>query len=129
MKNRNEIPQECKWRLTDLFASPEDWQAAYDACAAAIPSLTALKGTLGESAESLAKAYDTLYAYEEKMSLVGSYAFLGKALDGGDTASLERADKFEALSVKTGAALSFFEPELMAIPPEQLDAFLQYAPL
>ncbi|MBO7404763.1 MAG: oligoendopeptidase F, partial [Clostridia bacterium] len=42
---------------------------------------------------------------------------------------LERADKFEALSVKTGAALSFFEPELMAIPPEQLDAFLQYAPL
>jgi oligoendopeptidase F len=129
MRNRTEIPEEYKWQFTDLFASPEDWQAAYDACAAAIPSLTALKGTLSQSAESLLKAYDTVYAFQEKMSLVGSYAFLGKAIDGGDTASLARADKFEALSVKAGAALSFFEPELMAIPPEQLDAFLQYAPL
>ncbi|MBR5364631.1 MAG: oligoendopeptidase F [Clostridia bacterium] len=129
MRKRTEIPEEYKWQFTDLFASPEDWQAAYDACAAAIPSLTALKGTLGQSAESLTKAYDTVYAFQEKMSLVGSYAFLGKAIDGGDTASLARADKFEALSVKAGAALSFFEPELMAIPPEKLDEFLGYAPL
>ncbi|MCR5683753.1 MAG: oligoendopeptidase F [Clostridiales bacterium] len=129
MRKRTEIPEEYKWQFTDLFASPEDWQAAYDACAAAIPSLTALKGTLSQSAESLLKAYDTVYAFQEKMSLVGSYAFLGKAIDGGDTASLARADKFEALSVKTGAALSFFEPELMAIPPEKLDEFLGYAPL
>ncbi len=91
MKNRTEIPEEYKWQLTDLFASPEDWQAAYDACAAAIPSLAALKGTLGQSAEALAKAYDTVHAFEEKMSLVGSYAFLGKAIDGGDTAFLERS--------------------------------------
>ena len=129
MRKRTEIPEEYKWQFTDLFASPEDWQAAYDACAAAIPSLTALKGTLSQSAESLLKAYDTVYAFQEKMSLVGSYAFLGKAIDGGDTAFLARADKFEALSVKAGAALSFFEPELMAIPPEKLDEFLGYAPL
>lgn len=125
MKNRTEIPEEYKWQLTDLFASPEDWQAAYDACAAAIPSLAALKGTLGQSAEALAKAYDTVHAFEEKMSLVGSYAFLGKAIDGGDTAFLERSEKVEALSVKAGAALSFFDPELMAIPAETLAEYLE----
>ena len=125
MKKRSEIPEELKWKFTDMFATPEDWQKAYDECAAMIPALAGLKGTLGESAESLAKAYDTVSAFEEKMSLVGSYAFLGKAIDGGDTASLERSDKVETLGVKAGAALSFFDPELMAIPAETLDAYLK----
>ena len=62
MKKRSEIPEELKWKFTDMFATPEDWQKAYDECAAMIPALAGLKGTLGESAESLAKGYDTVSA-------------------------------------------------------------------
>ena len=118
MRKRNEIAPEYKWNLADLFPTPEDWEIRMKECEAMLPSLAALKGTLGESAESLYKAYETMNAFEEKFSLAGSYAFLGKALDGGDTAFLARCERVQALAVKAAAATSFFEPELMAIPAE-----------
>ena len=86
MRNRNEIPEEFKWNFADMFATPEDWEKAYAECEALVPSLAALKGTLGESAESLTKAYDTIYAFEEKLELVADYAFLGTAIDEGPNA-------------------------------------------
>ena len=129
MKTRNEIPEEFKWNFADMYATPEDWQKAYDECAAMIPQLEALRGTLGQSAESLCHAYDTVFAFHEKTDRVGSYAFLGKAVDGGDTASLERSEKVSQLAVKAGAALAFFDPELMAIPADTLADFLRYEPL
>ena len=129
MRNRNEIPQEYKWNLGDIFASPEDWEKAYAECDAAIPALTALKGTLGESAESLCRAYDTIAAFDEKTARVGSYAFLGCALDGGDAAFLRRRAMVVSLSVKAGTATAFFDPELTAIPAEKLAEFLTYEPL
>ena len=129
MRKRNEIAPEYKWKLTDLFPTPEDWEIRMKECEAMLPSLAALKGTLGESAESLYKAYETMNAFEEKFSLAGSYAFLGKALDGGDTAFLARCDRVDALGVKAAALTAFAEPELLAIDGETLAGFMKYPPL
>ena len=129
MRNRNEIPQEFKWKLSDIFETPEAWEARLAECEALLPSLAALKGTLSLSAQSLYHAYETLYAFEERIDHAGDYAFLGKALDGGDTAFLARCDRVQALGVKAAAATSFFEPELMAIPEETLMEFMKYPPL
>ena len=129
MLNRNEIAPEFKWKLSDIFETPEAWEARLAECEAMLPSLSALRGTLGTSAESLFRAYETLFAFEEKSEHVGDYAFLGKALDGGDTAFLARCERVQALAVKAAAATSFFEPELMAIPAEALAAFMKYPPL
>ena len=129
MRNRNDIPAEYKWKLTDLFETPEAWEARYAECEAMVPSLAALKGTLGESAESLFRAYETVDAFEQAVEHVGDYAFLGKALDGGDTTFLALCDRVNALSVKAASALSFFDPELLSIPEEKLVEFMQYPPL
>ena len=129
MRNRNDIPAEYKWKLTDLFGTPEDWEAQYAKCEAMVPSLAALKGTLGQSAESLFNAYETVDRFEQAVEHVGDYAFLGKALDGGDADFLARTDRVSALSVKAASALSFFEPELMVIPAEKLAEFMTYEPL
>ena len=129
MRNRNEIPAEYKWKLTDLFETPEDWEAQYKASEAMLPTLAALKGTLGTSAESLYNAYETVDRFWQTFERVGDYAFLGKALDGGDTAFLARSERVSALSSKAAAALSFFDPELMAIPEDTLAGFMTYEPL
>ena len=126
MRNRNEIPEAYKWNFADIYPTPEDWEKAYAECEAQIPSLAALKGTLGRSAEDLCHAYETVSALHEKMARLGSYAFLGTAIDGGDTAALRRAGLFSTLSVKAGAALAFFDPELTAIPEDKLAGFLAY---
>ena len=129
MKTRNEIPAEYKWDLSHIVESAEKWDEIYAECEAMIPTVAALKGTLGESAESLYNAYETLYAFFEKTSAIGSYAFLSKALDGGDTAAQVLCDRVNMLEVKGSSAAAFFDPELMDIPADRLAEFLKYEPL
>ncbi len=129
MRNRNEIPEKLCWNLCDIFADQEEWDKAYAECDELIPTLSALKGTLGVSAESLYNALETLYATEEKFLKVMDYAFLRKAQDGGDTSAQIMCDKYITLGVKMNTALAFFEPELMAIPAATLDEFMKYAPI
>lgn len=124
MKNRNEIPAELKWDFTHIFKTKEDWEKAYNDVEAEIPTLSALKGTLGDSAESLAKAYDTLFGFYQKFEPVGNYAFFSKTIDGGDAAAQVMCDRVNMLSVKAGSATAFFEPELMEIPAEKLAQYM-----
>ncbi|MBE6710537.1 MAG: oligoendopeptidase F [Ruminococcaceae bacterium] len=129
MRNRNEIPAELKWDFTHIFAAPEDWEKAYAECEAAIPTVAAVKGTLGQSAEALFNAYETVYNFSEKFDLVSCYAFLAKSADGSDTAAQVMTDRVRMLGVKYGTAMAFFTPELLEIPAETLAEFMKYEPL
>ena len=129
MKNRNEIPAELKWDFSHMFATPEDWEKAYAECEAAIPTVAAVKGTLGQSAEALFSAYETVYNFPEKFDLVSCYAFLAKSADGSDTAAQVMTDRVRMLGVKYGTAMAFFTPELLEIPAETLAEFMKYEPL
>lgn len=129
MKTRNEIPAEYKWDLTHLFADRDAWEKAYAECESLLPELAALKGTLGKSAESLYNAYETINAIEEKFSRIAVYAHFVKVIDGGDPAGLEMSDKVHMLIVKFSTIMAFAEPELMAIPEETLNEFMNYEPL
>ena len=129
MRNRNEIPEKLQWNLSDIFENTDAWKKAYDECEALIPTLAALKGTLADSAEALFNALETVYAIDEKATLIAQYGFLWKAQDGGDTNAQMMCDRFTSLYVKINTALAFLEPEIMAIPEEKLAEFMKYAPL
>lgn len=129
MKQRNEIPAEYKWKLSDIVESDEKWESLLAECENELPAVAALKGTLGESAESLFAAYEKVYAWYEKFEPVADYAFLSKTLDGGDTKAQIMCDKMINLSVKASSALAFLSPELMSIPEEKLAEFMKYEPL
>jgi oligoendopeptidase F len=53
-KERADIPEQAKWRLTDLYPSDEAWRAAKDKLVARIPEVQKYKGTLGQSPQQLA---------------------------------------------------------------------------
>ena len=125
MKQRNEIPSEYKWDLTQLFESREAWEKECDEFEKVIAEIPALKGTLGQSAESLYNAYEKLYAIDERFEKAVVYAHFSKVIDGGDPAALEMMSKVHTLIVKMNTAMSFLEPELMAIPEEKLNEFLK----
>ena len=129
MKNRNEIPAEYKWDFTHIFPTDEAWEAALAECESMLPAITALKGTLGTSAEALFHAFETMDGFWEKMGRVGSYASLQKTVDGGDTHAQTMSDRVSMLYVKAGSAAAFFDPELMEIPEDRLASFMEYEPL
>jgi len=56
LPKRSEIPFEYQWRLEDLFASDDEWEAEYRSVEELLPQIAAFRGQLGTSAENLLAA-------------------------------------------------------------------------
>ena len=125
MRNRSEIAPEFTWDLSHIFATQEAWEEAFAACEADMAKIPGLRGRIGKSPEELKAVYDEVYAGQQKLMLVGDYAFLSKAIDGGDVNAQKMCDRVIALETRVMAAMAFLEPELMAIPEETLKAWLE----
>lgn len=125
LKTRKELPAEYQWDFTHIFATDAAWETAFQEVLSAIPSLAALRGTLGQSAEALAGAFAKVNELSERVNLVGSYAFLHEAADGGDPRHQEMSQRCDQIYVAFDTALSFLEPELLNIPKDTLSAYLK----
>lgn len=128
LRRRSEIPDTCKWRLTDLFASDKQWEKEVEKVYALADELSAFKGKLKESAQTLLaflKKQDELSCY---LSRVYVYANESWHQDMADAKYQGYAAKSESVMVAAASAASFAEPEILAIPEEKLDAFFQEEP-
>ena len=75
---RAELPDKDKWAIRDLFASDDDWRAALAEAKAFLPRVTAFRGRLAESGETLLSffrlddeislAFDALVHYAQRRS-------------------------------------------------------------
>ena len=124
IRKRSDMDPQYTWDLTPIFASDASWREALGDAEAAVKSLDALAGTLGESAESLKAALDAIYAAAEKVERVYSYAFLRKSGDNGDPVSQEMEAQAISLYVAMETATAFVDPEILAIPAEKTDAWM-----
>ena len=73
---RNEIPQNDKWDLSQLFKSDAEWEAELEKIQPLSLEIEAFKGKLGESAENLLAAITKLSEMSQISELVGHYGFL-----------------------------------------------------
>ena len=48
LPERSDVPDEFKWRLSDIYASDADWEREYETVRAEIPKLSALRGTVAD---------------------------------------------------------------------------------
>ncbi len=120
MKNRNEISSEFKWDFTPMFESDAAWEAAYDDAKSKIAEVSALAGTLTESAASLKAALDKIYALAEKIELIYIYAHLHKDTDNGNSLYQAMDAKAMSLYVNFSMATSFVDPEILATDEKKL---------
>ena len=88
-------------------------------------SLQDLPGTLGGSAAALKAGLDRIGAASELAERVYAYSMLRKSEDGGDPVSQEMEARAISMLVALQTATAFASPEILAIPPETLDAYMQ----
>ncbi|MCR4962620.1 MAG: oligoendopeptidase F [Firmicutes bacterium] len=122
---RSDIPAEYKWDIEKIYATDEAWQ---EDCAAIRQKLTEAaqyKGKLSQGADIF---YDCL-RYQDDLSLVLEKAFVYAAMrrDEDNTVAKyqEMFNAVESLAVQANAELSFFAPELSALPEETVESYLQ----
>ena len=121
IKKRSEIEDQYKWDLTHIYASDEAWEKDYEAVTAEVGTLSIFDGHVAENPK---KAIITVNETVEKIMPIYEYAFLRKETDNTDSTAQALKDKATRLYVTAMTVVSFLEPELLAMPEEELQALV-----
>ena len=125
---RNEVDPAYTWAVEDIFPSDEAWEDAVTQLRQLCTKISACQGTLGESAQNLY----TFKTLETQISDLVSeiYGYASRQSDADTTNATYQAMQSKATSVyvETVSALSFADPEILAIPDETLDRFYTEEP-
>jgi len=128
IRTREEIPEEYKWNLTDLFATDEAWEAELKTVAEDQTYMASFAGKLAESPENLYAYLQRYEAVKVKANLLGNYCTRKGDQDTRNSAGQAMNGRFSSEFVKLRSATSFETPEIMAIPEETLEAFYRELP-
>lgn len=123
-RQRSEVADKYKWNLEDIYPDTIAWQADYDRLKNQMTGLEQYKGKLGESAATL---YDCLSLEDSLNIILGRlyvYAFLKQDEDTRISQYQQLGGKISALNAKFGSIESFINPEILEIPSEKLEGFL-----
>ena len=128
IKNRNDIPKEHTWALEDLYASDEEWKKDLEKIREMLPEIEAYCGKLGESADTLLaflKQQDELSIFLDRFA---NYSMRKADEDTKNTTYQGLKDQTTGVYVALSSALSFAEPEILAISDSMLEDFYTQKP-
>ena len=128
LRDRDSIPERFKWNLKNIFSSWDDWQAAYDELDRKIDAFAALQGTLGQGSERLLAALrlrDEIGQLEYK---VWYFASLWYDQDQRDNQINARRQQVQILFAKAAQASAWFDPELLKVPLDDVQAWMASSP-
>ena len=112
---RKDVPAKDKWDLSSIFNSDSEWETALSELDGLNQAVTAFKGKLASGPDTLLSA---LKAYRDallKMECVYHYASLQHEADEDDTTATDRYGRAMMAYTEQSTALSFIDPELMAM--------------
>ncbi|GHV54263.1 oligoendopeptidase F [Synergistales bacterium] len=125
LPSREDIPEKFKWRLSDIYASQEDWELDFERVKPMTEKLAAMRGSLGASAENLLSCLRLRDGISEIAGRLYSYAVMKSHEDTADPRYQALSNKAALLSVEVSSAASFITPEIIAIPGETLRSFTE----
>ena len=123
IRTREEIPDEDKWALEDLFPSDEAWEAELKTVAEDQAFLASFAGKLTEAPEKLYAYLQRLEAVDVKANRLGNYCMRKADQDTRNAVYQAMNGKFTSVFVALRAATSFDTPEIMALSDAVMDGF------
>lgn len=128
IKNRKDIPIEHTWALEDLYPSDEEWKKDLEKLKEMLPQIESYCGKLGESADTLLsflRQQDELSIFLDRFA---NYSMRKADEDTKNTTYQGLKDQTTGIYVALSSALSFAEPEILAISDSILEKFYTQKP-
>ncbi len=125
---RQEVPVKYKWSLEEIYADDSLWEKDYIKITEMLPQVQEFKNKLGESPQSLLqclKFQDELGQVSDKVFV---YAQMRKDENNADPKYQAMKDRAQSLMVRVEEAISFIQPEILAIDNARLTDFLNREP-
>ncbi len=125
LPERSEIEKEFTWRLEDIFATDEEWDKEFSQIKEMLPKLSEFRGKLGNSSHDLLAALK--YQDEVSLRLGKLYTYAHMRYDQDTTNSFYQAynDRATNLYTQASSLMAYIVPEILSIPEERLQSFLQ----
>lgn len=131
MEGMEALPEELQlreWDLGNLFESPEDWTAGYDAVMTEIAQLPEYRGTLGDSLDNLDAALQHMTATYRDALRVYTYAMLKYDENQRVSENQERFSMAQGMFAAYGEAVSWVAPEIISLGEERVNRYLTTSP-
>ena len=128
IKNRKEIPTEHTWALEDLYASDDEWKKDLDKIRKMLPEIETYCGKLGESADTLLSFLEQQDELSIFLDRFANYSMRKADEDTKNTTYQGLKDQTTGIYVTLSSALSFAEPEILAISDAALEEFYAQRP-
>ncbi|WP_048602397.1 oligoendopeptidase F [Rubeoparvulum massiliense] len=123
--SRTEIPEKYKWDLQKMYESDAAWEQKFEEMKRRLPELKEYEGKLASSAKTLLEALQLKDYLLEHILRLYNYAHMSSDQDTANSTYQGLVDRAMGLYVQFGAAISYMTPELLAIPDETLEQYLQ----
>ncbi len=125
LTKRSEIAREYTWDLESIYPTNDDWENSFKKLKQGLPELEALKGTLAQSGQALLMVLQTRDVLFEELETLYVYASMRRDEDTTNSVYLGMFDRAMQLLVRASTAISYVEPEILALPQVTLDTFVQ----
>ena len=128
LRKRNEIPQNYKWKLEDMFASDELWEEEASLVPKLAEEVVAYKGRLGESAKTLLTFLKKIDDLNYHLLRVYVYANQRYHEDTSLSKYQGYAAKADTIVVTVNSAISFMNPEILEMDENVLEQYYKAEP-
>src|SRR6476469_782561 len=128
LPKRSDVEEKYTWNLASIFPTVDDWRATLEKVEGSLPSLTEYKGHLGDSAQKLLSWFRD---YQASVIPAGQVLVYSNMLSDQDTSNQDAIalrDQARGIFARFNAAVSFAESELLDIPQEKIEQFMQEEP-
>jgi len=123
VRERDGIPEHLTWDLSRVYADWSAWEADVARVETGVENLKTLQGTLGDSAAAFRAAVESMLEIREVLDRVYVYASMKSDEDARIGDNLARDGRGGTLAVSFSEAVSWFEPELLALPADRFAAY------
>ena len=118
---RDEIEEQYKWNLKDIYNSDEDWEKDFKIVEQSIKGYAQFEGRITDSSENLLACLKFDEEIGIKLERLYLYSMLAKDSDMRDTKYQGMDDRIKSVYSKVLTASSFIKPELLKADEAKLN--------
>ena len=125
LPKRSDIPQELTWNLASIYPTDLQWEEDFTRVTSLLPDIRSFEGRLGESGELLLQAIQVRDQAAEIWGRLFVYATMRMHEDSANSTYQGLADRATTLANDLNTSGAYMTPEILAIPQEKLDGFVE----
>lgn len=123
-KSRTEIPNEYKWKLDHIYPTVQEWEKDVVKVEELAQAFTKHQGKLGNSPESMLKAFEDYIAMMRLNDKAYVYANMSLDVNSANSDLQKLADRAEKMYTLVSEKTAWVQPEIVAIPDDKMKSLL-----